>query len=153
MPSQLYPRYRRTGFTLLEITLVVVVLGVVASIAMPRLSAVTTAHRVNQAANVVVADLELANAMAAQRRIPLELRVDSTRLGLSVMMRDSGKVVRRRVLGADSEWKLDSVVATPARVTLFPGGTTSSSIQLVLHAGGHTRTVTMSRAGLVRVLP
>jgi type II secretion system protein H len=153
MPTQLHGKYRRTGFTLLEITLVVVVLGVVASIAMPRLSLATIAHRVNQAANVVVADLELANALAAQRRIPLELRVDSTARGLTLVMRDSARVVRQRALGAESEWKIESVVATPARVVLFPGGTTSSAFQVVLRSGGHNRTVTMSRAGLVRVLP
>lgn len=153
MPTQLYRKYRRTGFTLLEITLVVVVLGVVASIAMPRLSPATTAHRVNQAANLVVADLELANAMAAQRRIPLELRVDSARRGLTLVMRDSGKVIRQRALGIESEWKIESVVSTPASVVLFPGGTTSSPFQVVLRAGGHNRTVTMSRAGLVRLVP
>jgi type II secretion system protein H len=153
MPTQLYRKYRRAGFTLLEITLVVVVLGVVASIAMPRVSQATTAHRVNQAANVLVADLELANAMAAQRRIPLELRVDSAWRGLTLVMRDSGKVVRQRALGTESEWKIESVVATPPRVVLYPGGTVSSAFQVVLRAGGHNRTVTMSRAGLVRVMP
>jgi hypothetical protein len=38
-------------------------------------------------------------------------------------------------------------------VSVFSNGTVSSPLRLVLSDGGHRRTVTMSRAGLVRVLP
>ena len=143
---------RRTGYTLLEIAIVLVVIGVVASIAMPRLTAATSAQRVNQAANVVAADLELANALAAQRRVPLELRVDTLGRGYTVSIRDSARVVLRRTLGTESEYRIQQLTATPGAITLFPGGTSSSPVQLVMRIGGHDRTVTMSRAGLVRVL-
>lgn len=149
-----YPQQpKRSGYTFLEVTIVVVVLGVMTSLVLPRVSDASRSLRVVHAAYVVASDLELAGALAAQRRTPLELRMDPSRPAYSVVTRDSGRVVMSRTLGVDSEWRLQSVVATPDAVTIFPGGMWSSSVRIVLTEPGHNRTVTVTRAGLVRVLP
>jgi type II secretory pathway pseudopilin PulG len=144
---------KRPGYTFLEVTIVVVMLGVMTSLVLPRVSTASRSLRVAHAANVVAADMELVSAMAAQRRSALELRMDLAAPGYRVVTRDSGRVVLTRTLGAESEWRLRSAVATPAVVTIFPGGTWSSNLRLVLSEPGHDRTVTVTRAGLVRVLP
>jgi type II secretion system protein H len=151
MPCQL--KHKRSGFTFLEMTIVVVILGVMTSLVLPRVTAASRSLRVAHAANVVAADLELAGALAAQRRTPLEFRVDPANPAYSVVTRDSGRVVMTRTLGAGSEWRLQSAAATPGSVTIFPGGTWSTNLRIVLTEPGHRRTVTVTRAGLVRVLP
>jgi prepilin-type N-terminal cleavage/methylation domain-containing protein len=148
-----YSRTRSAGFTYLEMAVVLVILGVLVSIALPRYAQAALHQRVNHAANVVAADLELAGALAAQRRVAVELRVIASPPGYAVVTRDSGRIVLRRTLGSQSEWRLQTVAATPRATTFFPGGTLSSPMQLVLGSAGHHRTVTITRAGLVRVLP
>ncbi|HEX9564413.1 MAG TPA: GspH/FimT family pseudopilin [Gemmatimonadaceae bacterium] len=153
MSNSVFNRARWTGYTLLEVTIVLVVLGVMASLAVPRYAAASRSLRVNHAANVVASDLELAAAMAAQRHAPVDLLLDAAAPGYSLVVRGSNQVVLRRTLGPDSEWRLGSLSATPAGVSFFPNGTLSSPLRLVLTDAGHHRTVTASRAGLVRVLP
>lgn len=143
----------RGGFTLLEMAIVLVILGVVSAIAVPRYAVTLRHQRVNQAANVVAADLELAGALAAQRRVPLQLRVDPAARAYELVTRDSQRVVLRRPLGLDSEWKIESLQATPPVVEFLPGGTLTAPMQLVLASPGRQRTVTISRAGLVKVAP
>lgn len=145
--------FARGGFTLLEMAIVLAVLGVVSAMAVPRYATTLRHQRVNQAANVVASDLELAGALAAQRRVPLQLRVNPATRGYELVERGSQRVVLRRALGDDSEWKLAGLVATPASAEFLPGGTLSSPVSLVLATPGRQRTVTISRAGLVKVAP
>jgi type II secretion system protein H len=146
-------RTRRAAYTFIEVTIVLVILGVLTSLAVPRYAAASRSLRVNHAANVVASDLELAAAMAVQRHSAVDLRVRRGAPGYSLVVRATGQVVLERTLAGDSEWKLASLTSTPAGVSVFSNGTVSSPLRLVLSDGGHRRTVTMSRAGLVRVLP
>jgi Tfp pilus assembly protein FimT len=143
----------RAGTTLLEVTIVLVVLGVLTSLAMPRYADASRSLRVAHAANVVAADLELAAALAAQRNAPVDLVLTSGTPGYTLSARLTGQVVLRRTLGGDSEWKLASVAASPATVSVYPDGRFSAALRMVLADAGHRRTITVSRAGLVRVLP
>jgi|GEM_PF-2193239 len=67
-------RYRRTpaapsahrGFTLIEVLIVVVILGIVALAAMPMMSSAASVQ-IRAAANVIAADLEYARSMAISR--------------------------------------------------------------------------------------
>jgi prepilin-type N-terminal cleavage/methylation domain-containing protein len=145
-------RTSRPGFTLVEMAVVLVILGALATIGLPRYATAMRHQRVNQAAQVVAADLELAMAMAAGQRVPLELRVDATDPGYVVATR-ADSVLLRRALGAGSEWQLAAASASPPTLTLFPAGTTSAAFRIVLGGADYQRTVTMTRAGLVRVRP
>lgn len=141
----------RRGFTLLEMAIVFVILGVTSAIAIPRWATTIRHQRVSQAANVVASDLELASAMAAQRRAALQLRVNSVARTYEVVARASQQVVLQRTLGQGADLSIETLVATPAAVDFLPGGTLSSPMQLVLGASGRQRIVTVSRAGLVKV--
>jgi prepilin-type N-terminal cleavage/methylation domain-containing protein len=61
-------RSPQSGFTLLELLLVIVILGVAFLVAFPTISRITTHSRVNQAAMVVAHDLSLAVSAAARER-------------------------------------------------------------------------------------
>lgn len=147
------PRFRsRKAFSFIEVTIVLVILGVLLSLAAPRYAEASRSLRVNHAANVVAADLELASSIAAQRRVALELRARTAGPGYEFVTRDSGRVVLTRTLGADSEWRLTASDLSPSTVTVFPGGTWSSNTRIVLRDTNNRRAVTVTRAGLVRVI-
>jgi len=145
-------RSPQSGFTLLEALLVIVIFGVAMLIAFPTISRITTHSRLNQAAVVVAHDLSLAVSAAARQRKPIRIARGADRQSITVSDRVSGTLLSTRWLGPTDAYQLDSVSLTVSPVDLFPNGSTSSPVTVILWAKGSWRQVTMSRAGWVRTL-
>src|SRR5437868_10861329 len=64
---------RAAGFSLLELVIVLVILGLGTALTFPTVSRITTHSRVNQAAMVVAQDLSLALSAAARERKPIRI--------------------------------------------------------------------------------
>ncbi len=139
------------GFTLLELSIVLAILGVATAMTFPTISRMTTHARVNQAAMVVAQDLSLASSAAARERKPIRIARGADRASITIAERAGGKVLSTRWLGKSDAYALDSVAFSVSPVDLFPSGMTSSALSVTLWAGGYSRQVTMSRAGWVRV--
>jgi len=140
-----------SGFTLLEMMIVIVVLAMVTTVSFPTLSRLYSHTRVNQAAVAVAHDLSLAVSDAARQRKPIRIARGADRASITVSDRASGTVLSTVWLGADT-YQLDSVAFSVSPIDLFPNGFTSSALTMTLWARGYSRQVTMSRAGWVRVL-
>jgi Tfp pilus assembly protein FimT len=138
-----------------EIAIVIVVLGIIAAIGVPRLSDQARRLRVTQAAQVIAADLELASALAARERRPVRFRVQGPPDGAwyTLRLRDTATTFLRRTLGQGSEWKMRKVIATPMAVDFFPGGVLSGPMRIEISDRNYLRAVTVTRAGFVRVTP
>jgi prepilin-type N-terminal cleavage/methylation domain-containing protein len=143
------------AFTLVEIAIVIVVLSIIAAIGVPRLSDQARRMRVNQAAQVIAADLELASSLAARERRPVRFRVQgpTDASWYTLRLRDTTTVLLRRSLGQGSELRMRRVVATPATVDFFPGGVLSGPMRIEVSDRNYLRAVTVTRAGFVRVTP
>lgn len=71
----------RTGVTLIEITVVLLLLGIVAAVAQPRFSSALSAYRLDAAAERVRADLEYARTLARVRSRTTTVRFEDVNAG------------------------------------------------------------------------
>jgi len=145
------PPPRAAGFTLLELVIVLVIMGMATALTFPTISRITTHSRVNQAAMVVAQDLSLAASAAARERKPIRIARGADRASITLSERAGGKLLSTRWLGRGDAYGLDSIAFSVSPVDLFPSGMTSSALSVMLWSGTYSRQVTMSRAGWVRV--
>ena len=142
----------RRGITFVEIMIVLTLVGVMTAMGFPRVASAMRHGRVNQAAAIVAADLESAFSLAARQRKAIRITYNSGAGEIQFADRaDPTKILRRRALGSDTEWRLTSVSFSTPVVDVHPSGAASSALTVQLVSNGYTRTVTMTRVGLVQV--
>ncbi|MBX9929656.1 MAG: prepilin-type N-terminal cleavage/methylation domain-containing protein [Gemmatimonadaceae bacterium] len=138
------------GFTLIEVLLVVVIIGAMASIAIPGLSRTIRQERVRKIQVEVASDLEFAFAAAARSEVPITVTYSSSTSALSIANRVTGTVLRTRYLGRAGDFSLTGVTLSPsAGMVIFPMGISNSTLSITLTNGNYSRTVSVTRAGQV----
>jgi type II secretion system protein H len=143
-----------SGFTIMEMLVVVAILGILATIMAPAISRITRHQRVNRAAMVITADLQNAFAVAARQREPVRIQADAPSRSYQFIDRKTGNVLRIRTFYGDtSEYKLSTLVFTPSTIDVFPSGTSSDFLTIDLANGDYTKQITASTAGFIRVKP
>jgi type II secretion system protein H len=142
------------GFSLFELLIVVVILGILATMVGPAMSRITRHNRVNRAAMVIASDLQNAFAVAARQRQPVRIQADANTRSYQFVDRSTGAVLRIRTFYGDtSEYRLTTLVFTPATFDVFPNGISSVPVRIDLANGDYARVITASTAGFVRVKP
>lgn len=145
------PPGARRGYTLPEMMIAIVLSVLLVAMAGPATARQLRRGRVNQAANIVAADLENAVSLAARSRKPMRI-TRATATSFTVADRTTGNVILRRELGSDTEWKVRAVTFSNATVDVFPAGMTSGSLTVTLTENGYSRQVRLTRAGLAQVV-
>ena len=140
----------RQGFSLLETVLVLAVIGLLSSLALPHLAGVLDTVSVDAAANHLVAAHQRARLMAVARSQVMVLTVDADRLAIRHRGEDS-------VLWSDkgpSAYGVELAGSTTRQLTFLPEGLTSglSNATLDLSRRWSHRRVVVSRVGRVRIL-
>lgn len=141
---------RSGGYTIIELLLVMIIIGVLAGITYVRMAPTLERARVRGAASLLAGDLQYAQVLAARQRTPIVIAIDA--MGLTYEIADrGGTVYRTRDFGTAGDFNLTEVTATPASLEVFPNGVAAQSATYTLGAGVHRQQVTFSRAGQIRV--
>lgn len=147
-------RNRRSGFTLLELVVLLVFVGILAVMAGTKVSAVKYQNQVVSAASTVQTQLETAFAIAGRNRAPVRITYTSSTGKLTIAKRD-GTVTYNTVDFTTMGLKGSEVTFSASPVDVFPNGWASNSITVTISAyrAGVTylRTVTMGKAGLIKL--
>lgn len=141
---------RSDGYTVIELLVVMIVIGIIAGITYSRMAPTLERARVRGAASILAGDLQYAQVLAARHRIPVVIAVDAGALSYEIADR-GGTVYRTRAFGT-GEYDLTEVTGTPASLEVFPNGVAAQSATFTLGGpGGFRQQVTFSRAGQIRV--
>lgn len=144
----------RSGFTTIELIVIVTIIGILAGIAGPAMSQIVRHSRTNRAALVITADLQNAFAAAARQRQPVSIVADSVGKSYQFIDRKSGAVLKvRSFYGGNSEYRLSRLVFRPNTIDVFPSGVSSAPLVVDLANGDYPRRITASTAGFIRLVP
>jgi prepilin-type N-terminal cleavage/methylation domain-containing protein len=137
----------RRGFTLLELTLVTTIAGVVLALAIPRFIHLRDTIAVRGAIGELGAAFAVARHEAIARRSPVALAIDDT--AGTVEVRSLGGVIRHRALGVAFGISLatnrDSMVYDPRGI-----GFGLANMTVTVRRGAAVDTLSMSRLGRAR---
>lgn len=143
-----YIRRPRRGFSLIEVLMVVVLIGILLSVAIPSVGRQVTRDRVQRSAMVVQGMLDDAAAFAVRRRAPVQVTLSGGTL--LVTDRESGDVLRSRSFGPEQDLRATLAMSPAAGITIFPNGRADSGLRINLSGGGASETVSRTPTGLVR---
>lgn len=144
----------RSGFTTIELIMIVTIIGILAGIAGPAMSRIVRHSRTNRAGLVIAADLQNAFAAAARQRQPVSIVADSAGKSYQFIDRKTGTVLKvRSFYGGNTDYQLQRLVFTPGTLDVFPTGVSSAPLVIDLANGDYSRRITVSTAGFIRLVP
>ena len=148
------PRLRaRPGFSLLELMVVIVIVGIVGAMSMGRFHKIMIQQRIARAASTVRNDLEAAFTTAGRNQRPVRISWDATNMQLDISDRMGIRHYRRTTLGQDPYGLTPSVVTVSraSGIEVYPSGLANDTLLITFSMDSITKSVRMSRAGLVEI--
>jgi type II secretion system protein H len=146
----------RTGFTLLELMVVLCMVGLIAAISIRSVGDTIRRDRINKAMAILSADLEQAFSLAARQRTPIRLLFDSTKMTFSVAERSDTTLKYRVRQFKTGDLALDYMSLSRTTLDILPSGLSADTLSLRLGIysksnSTYDRTLRMSRGGMVRI--
>jgi type IV fimbrial biogenesis protein FimT len=146
---QIYPRLRqRVGFSLIELLLVMTIVGLLLSIAVPNVGRQINSDRANRSASAIMGMLDEAGQLAARRRAPVTVKYVSGTL--TVADRATGTAIRSRSFGPESDLRGTVTFSPSAGIEIFPNGRANAALTVTVTGGSASATVTRSATGILR---
>ena len=143
----------RAGHTLAELIVVTTVLGVILSMVITPTGKAIRHARVNRAARVVTMDLKMAFSLAARQHRPVRVTYRPDLRAYTFIDVRRGTILHRRDLGAGSDFKITAMTVSTSTFDIAPTGFASTGVTVVVEGGDFSRTITMMRGGMVRIVP
>lgn len=151
MPHLIHPqldRPRRGGFTLVELTLTLIIVGLVAAIGVPRYANALTRYKADAAAHRVVADIQhaQAHAKANSANTTLWFRVNTDRVSIPSMpsLDNPSETYLTKLDDEPYRTNLTAAAFDGDEYLIFDGyGRPDSGGSLTLRCGGNQRVITV----------
>lgn len=140
----------RGGFTVTELLMVIVMIGILGAVMVPRITRLTARNKASEASAVVQRDLERAFSIAARLRRAVVLTADNAGLYYQISDAAKGTVRLNRNLRQGAEVGVETMTFSPTTITVQPNGIASAPLTVTLSSHGAVRTITMTRVGLIR---
>jgi hypothetical protein len=130
----------------------VLVLVVVGSM-LPAVNTLTKRSRINRAVGVASADFYLAQSLAARSRQPVRVEVDPSAKTIELRLYGNDSLIQTRYYGAEGDFDVDELTASPATVLVLPNGMASATMTVSIGSSAtFQRGVKLSRAGQIRII-
>ena len=142
------PTFRRRGFSLIELLVVVVVAGILLSIGGVSIGRQIARDRVVRSATVVQGILTEASQLAVRRRAPVRVTLSGT--ALRITDRGTGGVLRERNFGPGFDLRAAVALNPTTGITIFPNGRADAALSVTVSGSQLTITITRSATGIVR---
>jgi prepilin-type N-terminal cleavage/methylation domain-containing protein len=142
----------RPGYTLMELLVVVALAAAIMAVTLPRMSRNLAEIRLQRAATVVSSDLRLAHSLAERQRRPVTIAIDTNAKIMRVSDGQTSTLTySERRFDSRSEYPVQQMNVNSNTLTVFPNGFASGELNMTMTSNGITRTVSMTRAGQVRI--
>lgn len=145
--TEIRPNPRR-GFSLIEMLIVVVVMGILVTISAGAIGRQIARDRVMRSANVVQALVEEASQLAVRRNTPVDIVLSGD--ALQIVARDAGAVIKQRSFGPDNDLRATIAISPATGITIFPNGRSDAALQVRVSGSGLTQVVSRTTTGIVR---
>lgn len=137
---------------MIEIVIVLMVGGVLSAMSMGKMHDIMVQQRIARAATALHSDLANAFAIAARDRKPTRIYWDATSMQFSVTNHAGTMAYRHTSLGSDAYGlKTGNVSVSESPIDVYPNGLASDSLTITFTTNNLTKSVHMSRAGLVLI--
>jgi prepilin-type N-terminal cleavage/methylation domain-containing protein len=148
IPSNRVTVNNRVGFSLIEVLLVMIMVGMLLSVALPRVGRQINRDRAQRSAMVVHGMLDEAGAIAARIGTPVTVTLASGTL--SIKNRATNAVYRSRPFGAGQDLRATVTLSPNTGIEIFPNGRGSAALTVTLTFDDYSTTVTRTATGIVR---
>ncbi|MBA4159248.1 MAG: GspH/FimT family pseudopilin [Gemmatimonadetes bacterium] len=108
---------RRGGFTMIELTITLLIFGILVALAAPAMSGYISQTRVDQAMNGLTSDLAYARMVAVRRSQPVTVTVSATQYTIDVANPPSTTPLRVKNVNVNSEYP--GLTLSPALTITF----------------------------------
>lgn len=141
----------RSGFSMTEVLIVVILLGILSTFAIPNITRSMKRTRSDRALMVIKGDMENAFSLAARQGRPVLIDFITDIPAYRVMDRASGRVLLERRFGNDTPYGAKGMWVSSKTVTLFPNGFASLPYWMRLDWGDNDwRWILVRRNGQMR---
>jgi prepilin-type N-terminal cleavage/methylation domain-containing protein len=140
----------RGGFSLAEILIVLVIIGIAVAMAVPRMEGVLHQSALQGAMNRVASDVTLARLRAVRTATSTALRVNSTGTGYTVVIDPNGTNTDYKTVSFTDDYKGLTLAPVSTTITFDSRGMLQTgSATLTATRQGRSETVTISGVGRV----